>query len=139
MWLGTIFELRSKKYKIKKIDSNGVYASKMVDEDKCQKGRPSRFSYSDVATALNITVEQLKEVPKPKAPRTKQWAEREEREAQAEKETEKVSEKTPEKPEKPNPDDGLTEEEKKAKAAARVLAVQKLFDLLGDESTDDDW
>jgi len=143
MWKGTVFELRGKRYKIQKINSDGVYASKMLDEHKCQKGRPSRFSHADVAISLNIAVEKLHELPKPKAPRTKKWAEREEKEAREKAEVEK-SEKVDEAEEEP--EEIFTPEEKKAKteeektkAERRAKSLQKLFDLLDDDATVDDW
>lgn len=144
MWKGTIFELRGKRYKIQKINSDGVYASKMLDEHKCQKGRPSRFSHIDVATSLNVAVEKLYGPPKPRAPRTIKWAEREEKEAREKVEAEKVEESEEET--ENSEEDTLTpeekkakEEEEKAKAEQRTKIIVKLFALLGDDSTDDDW
>lgn len=143
MWKGTIFELRGKRYKIQKINSDGVYASKMLDEHKCQKGRPSRFSHIDIAASLNVAVEKLYEPPKPRAPRTKKWAEREEKEAREKAETEK-EEEVEELEEEPEniltPEEKKAEaEEKKAEEEQREKRSQRLFDLLGDDSTIDDW
>jgi len=142
MWKGTIFELRGKRYKIQKINKEGVYASKMLDEYKCQKGRPSRFPHIDVAASLKIAVEKFFETPKPpkpRAPRTVKWAEREEKEARekAEEEVEEI-EKEPEVILTPE-EKKAKEEEEKASEERKAAVLQKLFNLLSDSSTTDDW
>jgi len=58
---GTIFEARSSKYKLQKITKEGVFASKVVDGDKCRRGRPTKLTFEEVANSLGVSVEELTE------------------------------------------------------------------------------
>lgn len=57
---GDLIQVDGKRFKIQKVIHDSFYASQMVSEDKCQRGKPRRFFFTDVASALGTTVEELK-------------------------------------------------------------------------------
>ena len=46
-----------KKFKVQKIASDSIYASLMVNDEKCQRGKPRRLFFTELAASLGITVE----------------------------------------------------------------------------------
>jgi len=127
MWKGTIVEVDGKRYKIQRVEKEGVYASKMVTETKCQKGRPSKFSHSDVAVFLGVDIEDLFTRPKKLAPRPENWD-------KAAKPIEGGIDSVDEdKITPPMP----TDAEIKAKEARKAKVVERLIEMFGTDSADD--
>jgi len=52
--IGRTFVQGGQKYRIQKIEGQIVYASKMVSDDKCQKGRPNRFDLNKVLALIGV-------------------------------------------------------------------------------------
>lgn len=60
MQKGDLVQIDGKRFKIQKVIDDSFYASQIVSGDKCQRGKPRRFFFTDVASALGTTVEELK-------------------------------------------------------------------------------
>jgi hypothetical protein len=54
---GEILHHDGKKFKVQKIASDSIYASLMVSDDKCQRGKPRRLFFTELASSLGITTE----------------------------------------------------------------------------------
>ena len=54
---GEILHHDGKKFKVQKIASDSIYASLMVSDDKCQRGKPRRLFFTELASSLGISVE----------------------------------------------------------------------------------
>jgi len=57
---GDIIQLEGKRFKIQKVISDSVYASLMITDDKCQRGKPRRFRFDELAKSMGTTVEAIK-------------------------------------------------------------------------------
>jgi DNA-directed RNA polymerase specialized sigma subunit len=130
---GTIFEARGNKYKLQKITKKGVYASKVVDGDKCRRGRPTKLTFEEVAASLGVTVAELVEkLNKPEVKKLPRPIEL----VQKEKDEKSLQDLVKE------PIKELSKEEKEAlekEKLERQKKVAKLFKLIDDDSTIDDW
>jgi hypothetical protein len=154
---GTIFEINGISYKLQKITKDGVYASKVLSDGKCQRGRPSRLPHDEVAACLDISVDTLVEstLPKRRAPRPVELARKEEEEERkggvatlaeplpvrygswGQPVTPVPVEETISKEEILKTKEELEEEERLQKERQEKIA--KLLDLIDDDSTIDDW
>lgn len=130
MYKDAIFEVDNVFYKIRKVVDKGVYASKMVDNYRCQKGRPSKFTFELIAEKFDTTVQDLKEASgliKKKLARPAESVEDDDLDY------ENIAPAKPAKPEFVKPI--LTPEE----LEARKKCVEALFELIDDKSTTLDW
>jgi len=57
---GDIITVEGKRFKIQKVSSDSIYASLMISDDKCQRGKPRRFHFDELAKTLGTSVESLK-------------------------------------------------------------------------------
>lgn len=57
--IGKIFTAKGQVYRVQDIQQKVVYASKMIDEKSCQRGRPSKFDLSEVLSILGMTQQEL--------------------------------------------------------------------------------
>jgi len=66
--VGKIFISGDQKYRVQDIKQDVVFASKMIDDKTCQRGRPSKFTLNDVLKLLGMSFQELKvEVAEAKA------------------------------------------------------------------------
>ena len=57
---GDVITVDGKRFRIQKVISDSVYASLMISDDKCQRGKPRRFRFDELAKTLGTSVESLK-------------------------------------------------------------------------------
>ena len=57
---GDIIQVDGKKFKIQKVIADSIYASLVISGDKCQRGKPRRFRFDELAKATGLTVEAIK-------------------------------------------------------------------------------
>ena len=57
--IGKILTVKGQVYRVQDIQGKVVYASKMIDEKTCQRGRPSKFDLSEVLTILGMSMQAL--------------------------------------------------------------------------------
>ena len=57
--IGKTFSRQKQLYRIQDVQQKLVYASKMIDDKTCQRGRPSKFELSDVVAILGISLQTL--------------------------------------------------------------------------------
>jgi hypothetical protein len=53
------FTTKGQLYRVQDVQGTVVYASKMIDDKTCQRGRPSKFVLSDVMTLLGVSLASL--------------------------------------------------------------------------------
>lgn len=57
--IGKTFSKEKQLYRVQDVQQKIVYASKMIDEKTCQRGRPSKFDLSEIVTILGISLQTL--------------------------------------------------------------------------------
>lgn len=57
--IGRVFTKEGQLYRVQDVQQAIVYASKMIDDKTCQRGRPSKFDLTEVITILGISLQTL--------------------------------------------------------------------------------
>jgi hypothetical protein len=57
--IGKTFTKEGQLYRVQDVQVKIVYASKMIDDKTCQRGRPSKFDIIDVVNILGISLQTL--------------------------------------------------------------------------------
>lgn len=57
--IGKTFSKEKQLYRVQDVQQKIVYASKMIDEKTCQRGRPSKFELTEIVTILGISLQTL--------------------------------------------------------------------------------
>jgi len=57
--VGKTFTAKGQLYRVQDVQGTIVYASKMIDDKTCQRGRPSKFELPDIVTLLGVSLASL--------------------------------------------------------------------------------
>jgi len=57
--VGKTFTTKGQLYRVQDVQGTIVYASKMIDDKTCQRGRPSKFELPDIVTLLGVSLASL--------------------------------------------------------------------------------
>lgn len=122
--VGKIFLAENQKYRVQGVDGQTVFASKMIDDTTCQRGRPSKFELSKTMMILGLTMESLAAEAAASAAKR----------AASKVRPKKIESAQPELPIAPTPPK-LSEEE----LEARKRSIANLIAMLPDNTTTSDW
>lgn len=57
--VGRTFNTKDQLYRVQDVQDGTVFASKMIDDKTCQRGRPSKFPLPEIMTLMGVTSQSL--------------------------------------------------------------------------------